>query len=87
MDTSSSSDWDKLELLMKQMKDLYREMYTSSDYFVLKTLSADCLESPNGRFDNKVEVTAAFRKFVRSVTFVQVSTFVQWVILVTIVRD
>ena len=62
MDTSSSSDWDKLELLMKQMKDLYREMYTSSDYFVLKTLSADCLESPNGRFDNKVEVTAAFRK-------------------------
>ena len=47
---------------MKQMKDLYKEMYTSSDYFELKTLIADCLESPNGRFDNKVEVTAAFRK-------------------------
>ena len=60
---------------MKQMKDLYKEMYTSSDYFELKTLIADCLESPNGRFDNKVEVTAAFRK-VCQVRYICTSMFV-----------
>ena len=47
---------------MKSIKDLYEEMYMSSDYFELIKLSADCLESPNGRFDNKIEVTSAFRK-------------------------
>ena len=47
---------------MKFRKDLYGDMYTSSDYFELSKLSADCLESPNGRFDNKIEVTAAFSK-------------------------
>ena len=47
---------------MKSIKDLYEEMYMSSDYFELIELSADCLESPNGPFDNKIEVTSAFRK-------------------------
>ena len=47
---------------MKSIKDLYEEMYMSSDYFELMKLSADCLESSNGRFDNKIEVTSAFRK-------------------------
>ena len=33
-----------------------------SEYFDSESITADCLESPNGRFDNKVEVTAIFRK-------------------------
>ena len=52
----------KLSSYVKSIKDLYEEMYMSSDYFELMKLGADCLESPNGRFDNKVEVTSAFRK-------------------------
>ena len=65
-DTNLSPELDKNDLLMKQIKDLYEEMYLSSDYFELKTLIADCLESPNGRFDNKVEVSATFRKVCQS---------------------
>ena len=57
--------------------DLYGEMYSSSENFELDSLSANCLESPNGRFDNKVEVAAAFRKVCQfNITCVSSTTYV-----------